>query len=96
MELEKIQERIDELKKKIDGTELPFFLGIFSSMKNRIERIVRFKVIKGLTPTFQETGLTLFPYERLQVEGAQAQDAVWAVASRGTANVKIAEIINKR
>lgn len=81
---------------KVDETELPFFFGIFSPMKNRVERIVKFKVVEGLAPTIQEIGLALLPYERLQVEGVQAQDAVWAATSQGTANVKITEIIDKR
>jgi len=41
----------------------------------------------------KKLGLTIRPGESIQSEGIQSQEAFWAVADKGIAQVKIREII---
>ena len=91
--------KTDEFSVKIlvraetDEAELPFLLNMFPAPKIIAERVVRFKVVKGMECDLKKLGLILGPGESLQSEGVQSQEAIWAVADKGTAQVKVREVI---
>jgi len=91
--------RVDNFSVKIsvraeaDEAELPFFLNMFPAPKVVSERIVKFKVIKGMAHDLKKLGLIVGPGESIQSEGVQSQESFWAVADRGVAQVKVREII---
>ena len=91
--------KIDNFSVKIivraetDEAELPFLLNMFPAPKIIAERLIRFKVAKGMEHDLRKLGLTIRPGESIQSEGIQSQEAFWAVADKGIAQLKIREII---
>lgn len=91
--------KTDEFSVKItvraetDEVELPFFLNMFPVPKINTERIINFKVVKGMERDLKKLGLTIGPGESLQSEGIQSQESFWAVADKGVAQVKVREVI---
>ena len=91
--------KIDNFSVKIivraetDEAELPFLLNMFPAPKIIAERLIEFKVAKGMEHDLRKLGLTIRPGESIQSEGIQPQEAFWAVADKGIAQVKIREII---
>lgn len=80
------------VRAEADEAELPFLLNMFPVPKIVSERIVKFKVIKGITHDLKKLGLTIGPGESIQSEGVQSQESFWAVADKGIAQVKVREI----
>lgn len=76
-----------------DEAELPFLLNMFPAPKTITERVIKFKVVKGMAKDLKKLGLTILPGESIQSEGVQSQGAFWAVADRGVARVKVREVI---
>ena len=76
-----------------DEAELPFLLNMFPAPKVITERVIKFKVVKGMVNDLKKLGLTMLPGESMQSEGIQSQEAFWAVADRGSAQVKVREVI---
>ena len=76
-----------------DEAELPFLLNMFPAPKVITERVIKFKVVKGMVNDLKKLGLTMLPGESMQSEGIQSQEAFWAVADRGIAQVKVREVI---
>lgn len=76
-----------------DETELPFLLNMFPAPKIIAERVVKFKIVKGMECDLKKLGLTIGPGESIQSEGIQSQESFWAVADKGIAQVKVREII---
>lgn len=93
------KQRADNFSVKItaraetDEAELPFLLNMFPAPKVIAERVVKFKVVKGMINDLKKLGLTMLPGVSIQSEGIQSQEAFWAVADRGVAQVKVREII---
>src|SRR3989344_4372761 len=91
--------KIDNFSVKIivraetDEAELPFLLNMFPAPKIIAKRLIGFKVAKGMEHDLRKLGLTIRPGESIQGEGIQSQEAFWAVADKGIAQVKIREII---
>ncbi|TSC79411.1 MAG: hypothetical protein G01um101418_987 [Parcubacteria group bacterium Gr01-1014_18] len=81
------------VRAETDGAELPFLLNMFPAPKVIFERIVRFKADKGTERDLKELGLAVGPGESIQSEGVQSQEAFWAVADKGIAQVKVREVI---
>lgn len=75
-----------------DEAELPFLLNMFPAPKVITERVIKFKVVKGMINDLKKLGLTMLPGESIQSEGIQSQGAFWAVADKGVAQVKVHEI----
>lgn len=76
-----------------DEAELPFLLNMFPAPKMITARVIKFKVVKGMANDLKKLGLTMLPGESIQSEGVQSQEAFWAVADRGIAQVKVREVI---
>ncbi len=76
-----------------DEAELPFLLNMFPAPKVTAERLIRFKAAKGMEHDLKKLGLTIGPGESIQSEGVQSQEAFWAVADKGVAQVKVREVI---
>lgn len=93
------KQRADNFSVKItvraetDEAELPFLLNMFPAPKVIAERVVKFKVVKGMINDLKRLGLTMLPGESIQSEGIQSQEAFWAVTDRDVAQVKAREII---
>ena len=91
--------KIDNFSVKIivgaetDETELPFLLNMFPAPRVTAERLIRFKVAKGMGHDLKKLGLTIGPGESIQSEGIQSQGSFWAVADKGVVQVKVREII---
>lgn len=81
------------VRAETDEAELPFLLNMFPTPKMIAERVIKFKVVKGMTNDLKKLGLTMLPGESMQSEGVQSQGAFWAVADRGIAQVKVREVI---
>ena len=81
------------VRAETDETELPFLLNMFPAPKITAERLIGFEVVKGMGHDLKKLGLTIRPGESIQSEGIQSQEAFWAVADKGIAQVKIREII---
>lgn len=77
---------------EVDEPELPFLLNMFPAPKKTTERIVHFKIIKGMSYDLKKIGLKILPNEELQMEGAQAQEAILALAEKDTAHLKMMTI----
>lgn len=76
-----------------DEAELPFLLNMFPAPKMITARVIKFKVVKGMANDLKKLGLMMLPGESIQSEGVQSQEAFWAVADRGIAQVKVREVI---
>src|SRR3989344_3130527 len=70
-----------------------FLLNMFPAPKIIAERLIEFKVAKGMEHDLRKLGLTIGPGESIQSEGVQSQGAFWAVADKGVVQVKVREII---
>ena len=81
------------VRAETDEDELPFLLNMFPAPKITAERLIGFEVAKGMGHDLKKLGLTIRPGESIQSEGIQSQEAFWAVADKGIAQVKIREII---
>lgn len=81
------------IRVEADEAELPFLLNMFPAPKVIAERVIKFKVSKGMVNDLKKLGLTMLPGESIQSEGVQSQGAFWAVADRGIAQVKVREVI---
>lgn len=81
------------VRAETDEAELPFLLNMFPVPKVIAERVVKFKVVKGMINDLKKLGLTMLPGESIQGEGIQSQEAFWAVADKGIAQVKVREIV---
>jgi hypothetical protein len=75
-----------------DEADLPFLLTMFPSPKVIFERIVEFKVVKGMISDLNQLGLKLNPGESIQVEGVQSQEAVYVNSEKALSQIKIIEI----
>lgn len=78
---------------EMDEGDLPFLLNMFPVPKAIAERVIKFKVVKGMVNDLKKIGLTMLPGESIQSEGIQSQEAFWAVADNGIAQVKVREIV---
>lgn len=79
----------------VDEAELPFLLNMFPVPKMITARVIKFKVVKEMANDLKKLGLTMLPGESIQSEGIQSQEALWAVADRDVAQVKVREIIEE-
>lgn len=79
----------------LEETDQGFLVDMFPPRRVKRERTVAFRVDGNARLSLQQSGLAVHPGEALHVDGAQAQDAMWAATEKGTAEVQVRELLDE-